>query len=150
MQVVANSTLAVTGADSQIKPTRTVLLCATVLIAVGVMAIVSCSSNSTATPAATTPVTTPVTNPITLGLWIANGTNVVEFAPAQLTAGTSDPAPQLVNNSSVFGVPQGVTFDSNGNLWVIDGGTIATGGTAQPALYEFTSAQLAALGTNNA
>ncbi|HZD47368.1 MAG TPA: hypothetical protein VE178_01370, partial [Silvibacterium sp.] len=53
-------------------------------------------------------------------------------------------------NSTVFGAPQGVTFDANGNLWVIDGGTVAAGGNMAPALFEFTAAQLKELGTNNA
>ena len=50
----------------------------------------------------------------------------------------------------MFGVPQGVTFDNYGDLWVIDGGTVATGGTVAPALFEFTSQQLAQLSTNAA
>ncbi|HZD50391.1 MAG TPA: hypothetical protein VE178_16735, partial [Silvibacterium sp.] len=75
-------------------------------------------------------------------LWVANGTNVVEFIPSQLTSGSSDPAPHLSINSTVFGAPQGVTFDANGNLWVIDGGTVAAGGNMAPALFEFTAAQL--------
>lgn len=83
-------------------------------------------------------------------LWVANGTNVVEFSPSQLVNGTSDPAPHLAINSSVFGAPQGVTFDTFGNLWVIDGGTVATGGTVRPAMYEFTVQQLSNLGTNAA
>jgi sugar lactone lactonase YvrE len=83
-------------------------------------------------------------------LWVANGANVVEFTPSQLTAGIADPAPHLSINSSVFGAPQGVTFDAAGNLWVIDGGTVAAGGTMPPALFEFTAAQLNQLGTNNA
>ena len=82
-------------------------------------------------------------------LWVANGANVVEFAPSQLAAGTADTAPQLALNSGVFGAPQGVTFDAEGNLWVIDGGTVAAGGTIPPALYQFTSSQLEALGTVN-
>jgi len=82
-------------------------------------------------------------------LWIANGTNVVEYIPAQLAKGAPSEAPHLVNNSSVFGAPQGVTFDAQGNLWVIDGGTLGAGGTANPALYEFTAAQLAGLHANN-
>jgi len=81
-------------------------------------------------------------------LWVANGANVVEFLPTQLAQGVASTAPHLANNSAVFGAPQGVTFDAAGNLWVIDGGTLATpGGTAKPALYQFTAAQLAALGT---
>ena len=83
-------------------------------------------------------------------LWVANGANVVEFIPTQLLAGNSDPAPHLSINSSVFGAPQGVTFDAAGNLWVIDGGTVAAGGNMPSALFEFTTAQLNNLGTNNA
>lgn len=82
-------------------------------------------------------------------LWIANGTNVVEYLPSQLSATSTDIAPHLVNNSGAFGAPQGVVFDAYGDLWVIDGGTVAAGGTVQPALFEFTPAQLADLSTNN-
>jgi len=83
-------------------------------------------------------------------LWVANGTNVVEFSPSQLTNGTSDPVPRRTISSSVFSSPQGVVFDYYGDLWVIDGGTIATGGTVAPALYEFTSKQLSQLSSNAA
>ena len=55
--------------------------------------------------------------------------------------------PQLTNNSAAFGAPQGVTFDTAGDLWVIDGGTVAAGGKVPPGLDEFTPAQLAALKT---
>jgi secreted PhoX family phosphatase len=58
-------------------------------------------------------------------------------------------APHLVNNSGAFGAPQGVTFDAAGDLWVIDGGTVAAGGTVKPALYEFTPEQLANLSKVN-
>jgi hypothetical protein len=81
-------------------------------------------------------------------LWVANGTDVLEFLPSQLTDGTSDPAPHFAIKSSVFGAPQGVTFDGYGDLWVIDGGTIASGGTVAPALFEFTVQQLSQLSTN--
>jgi sugar lactone lactonase YvrE len=70
-------------------------------------------------------------------LWVANGTNVVEFAP--LPGGVHDEKPKLVLNSAVFGAPQGVVFDAHNNLWVIDGGN---GGTIAPSLEEFTEAQL--------
>jgi hypothetical protein len=50
------------------------------------------------------------------GLWVANGTNVLEFVPSQLTGATSAAVPRVMNNSSVFGAPQGVTFDSAGDL----------------------------------
>ena len=76
--------------------------------------------------------------------------STLSSSPLQLTAGNPDPAPHLSINSSVFGAPQGVTFDAAGNLWVIDGGSVAAGGTMPPALFEFTAAQLNQLGTNNA
>ncbi|MFZ2063223.1 MAG: hypothetical protein WAU82_19605 [Candidatus Binatus sp.] len=73
-------------------------------------------------------------------LRVANGTNVVEFG--SLPHGTHDPKPKIELNSSVFGAPQGVVFDSSNNLWVIDGGTAIMGGTIPPSLEEFTEAQL--------
>ena len=83
------------------------------------------------------------------GLWIANGTNVLEYLPAQLTAGESAAAPHRMIISSCFGAPQGVTFDAHGNLWVMDPSGMVNG-SPTPALFEFSAAQLAALGTNNA
>jgi secreted PhoX family phosphatase len=83
-------------------------------------------------------------------LWVANGTNVVEFSPSQLTNGTSDPAPRRTITSSVFTAPQGVVFDYYGDLWVIDGGTMASGGKVAPALYEFSAKQLSNLSSNPA
>jgi len=83
------------------------------------------------------------------GLWIANGTNVVEYLPGQLGGGATASAPHLAINSAAFGSPQGVTFDSAGNLWVMDpAGTV--GDVVTPALFEFSAAQLAALPTDNA
>jgi secreted PhoX family phosphatase len=81
------------------------------------------------------------------GLWIANGTNVLEYVPSQLAGGTSAALPHLVNSSGVFGAPQGVTFDAHGNLWVMDPAGVVNG-TATPALFEFSAAQLAALAAN--
>ena len=81
-------------------------------------------------------------------LWVANGTNVVEFSPSQLNNGVSDPTPRRTISSSVFSSPQGVVFDYYGDLWVIDGGTMASGGTVAPALYEFTPKQLSNLSSN--
>jgi secreted PhoX family phosphatase len=43
-----------------------------------------------------------------------------------------------------------VVFDGFGDLWVIDGGTVASGGMAMPAVYEFTVQQLSNLSKNNA
>jgi sugar lactone lactonase YvrE len=85
---------------------------------------------------------------ITKGLWIANGNNVVEFVPSQLTGGVVDVAPQVIDGSGSFGMPQGVTFDSSGNLWVMDPGALISG-TATPALLKFSAAQVNALGTTN-
>jgi secreted PhoX family phosphatase len=83
-------------------------------------------------------------------LWVANGTNVVEFSPSQLVNGVSDPTPRRTISSSVFTSPQGVVWDYYGDLWVIDGGTTASGGTVAPALYEFTPRQLSNLSSNAA
>jgi hypothetical protein len=88
---------------------------------------------------------------ITQGLWIANGTNVLEYIPSQLTvAGTSAAVPHLMNNSGSFGAPQGVTFDAKGNLWVMDPEAVVNGAKKTPALLEFSPAQLAALVTTAA
>jgi hypothetical protein len=73
-------------------------------------------------------------------LWVANGTNVVEFG--SIAAGKHDEKPKVELNSAVFGAPQGVVFDSSNDLWVIDGGTVSTGGAIPPSLEEFTEAQL--------
>lgn len=118
------------------------ILIALVLLAIFMAGCGSSSMSKTATPL---PIAPPVLNE---ALWIANGTNVVEYIPSQLTtAGSAATAPDLADNSSAFGAPQGVAFDTTGNLWVIDGGTVAAGGTAKPALEEFTPMQLAALHT---
>lgn len=93
------------------------------------------------------------TTPSPQGLWIANGKNVLEYIPSQLTAGTSAAVPHLAINAAAtgtaIGTPQGVTFDKAGNLWVMDPGATVNG-TATPALEKFTPAQLMALGTNAA
>ena len=87
---------------------------------------------------------------ITRGLWIANGTNVLEYVPSQLmVAGSSAAVPHLANNSGAFGAPQGVTFDAKGNLWVMDPEAMVNG-QKTPALLEFSATQLAALGTTAA
>lgn len=93
--------------------------------------------------------TQPVTPTIDKALWVANGTNVLEYLPSQLSATATTMVPHLANNSGAFGAPQGVVFDAAGDLWVIDGGTVSAGGTVKPALYEFTPMQLAALGKTN-
>jgi sugar lactone lactonase YvrE len=122
------------------------LFCVAAVSMVAILATVGCGNNMN-NPSSTT---SQQTSQIEKALWVANGTNVVEFLPAQLTSGNSDPAPHLAINSSIFGAPQGVTFDASGNLWVIDGGTVSTGGTVKPALEEFTASQLAMLHSNNA
>ena len=105
-------------------------------------------SNIASTKSTPTDPTSPPT--INKALWVANGTNVVEYLPAQLSPKDTTLAPHLMNNSGVFGAPQGVVFDAYGDLWVIDGGTVSTGGNITPALYEFTPAQLEDLATNSA
>jgi hypothetical protein len=85
-------------------------------------------------------------NGITKGLWIANGTNVLEYIPAQLSGGVVAAVPHLTNSSGSLGSPQGVTFDAAGNLWVMDPGAMING-AATPALVEFSAAQLMALKT---
>jgi secreted PhoX family phosphatase len=83
------------------------------------------------------------------GLWIANGTNVLEYIPSELAGGSGATMPHLTLASAVFGAPQGVTFDQNGNLWVMDPQGMVNG-AATPALFEFSAAELAALGTTPA
>lgn len=85
----------------------------------------------------------------TKGLWVANGTDVVEFAPRQFVNGTTAAVPQRTIRSKVFGAPQGVSFDRDGNLWVTDPTGLVNGSPA-PALFEFSAAQLAALGSQAA
>ena len=88
--------------------------------------------------------TAPKPKVIDVSLWVANGNNVLEFAPSALkTMGVSGSAPTKAINSSAFVAPQGVAFDAAGDLWVIDGGM--AGGTA-PGLYEFKPATLQAAG----
>jgi sugar lactone lactonase YvrE len=71
-------------------------------------------------------------------LWVANGTDVVEFG--NIPDGTHDEKPKLeLNSAATFGAPQGVVFDAKNDLWVIDGGN---GTTIPPSLQEFTEAQL--------
>jgi len=119
-------------------------------LSAGLLAITAgCGSGTMATTKTTTPVTNPVTPTITKALWVANGTNVLEYLPSQLSSTSSTMVPHLTNNSGAFGAPQGVTFDAAGDLWVIDGGTVSTGGTVKPALYEFTPTQLADLSKVN-
>jgi sugar lactone lactonase YvrE len=84
-------------------------------------------------------------SPFAQALWVANGTDVLEFLPAQLVAGVSDPSPYLKLESPAFGSPQGLAFDGSGNLWVVDSGTVDFGGSVRPALYEFTASALAGL-----
>jgi sugar lactone lactonase YvrE len=82
-------------------------------------------------------------------LWVANGTDVAEFLPSQLKSGSSDPAPHLTLHSAVLTNVQGVTFDGHGNLWVVDGGTVSTGGTVVPSIFEFSVSQISHLSTTN-
>jgi hypothetical protein len=84
------------------------------------------------------------------GLWVANGTNVLEFT-SPFTSRTPNiiPTTAITLNSGGFLSTQGVLFDSANNLWVIDGGALATSSTgdAFPALDEFTADQIDGGGT---
>ena len=83
---------------------------------------------------------------ITVALWVANGTDVLEFDPGDFIKGVHTSAPHLkLNSAAGFGAPQGVVFDTSKDLWVIDGGTTSTGGSVVPALDEFTFGQLGLL-----
>ena len=53
---------------------------------------------------------------VNVALWVANGTNVLEFAPGEFIKGTHDSKPHLTLNSAAFAAPQGVVFDATGNL----------------------------------
>jgi sugar lactone lactonase YvrE len=83
------------------------------------------------------------------GLWVANGASVIEYIPRQMGGGSSAAAPQRVLHSAAFGTPQSVSFDSSGNLWVVDPAGVINK-AVRPALFEFTAAQLAALDSDNA
>jgi sugar lactone lactonase YvrE len=131
--------------DSQSKMRR-LSTKATVVSALVMTAFLAACGGGNGSKTNTTQTTNTPPPVINKALWIANGTNVVEYVPSQLTPGTSAAAPHLVNSSGSFGAPQGVTFDGAGNMWVIDGGTVAGGGTVTPGLYKFAPAQLAALG----
>jgi hypothetical protein len=86
-------------------------------------------------------------NGMNKGLWVANGTTVLEYIPAQFTAGVVNAAPHLMISGGAVGTPQGVTFDSAGDLWVLDPGATVSGVANTPALLKFTAMQLAALKT---
>lgn len=122
----------------------TTLVVRRVILLVMVIAMVftvGCGGSTTSRTTTTPPV-------INKALWVANGTNVLEFIPSQLSSTSTTMVPHLANNSGSFGAPQGVAFDAAGDLWVIDGGTVAAGGNVKPGLFAFTPAQLSALGTN--
>ncbi|HEY3998742.1 MAG TPA: hypothetical protein VGO93_07745 [Candidatus Xenobia bacterium] len=117
---------------------------AAALIALGVAGCGTSSSNNNFAPEfAPFATVAPIVN---LGLWVANGTNVVEFTPTQTTTvGVSDPIPTVSINSPSFTAPQGVQFDNAGDLWVVDGGD----STHVPAIFEFTGTQLSNLHSVN-
>ena len=74
------------------------------------------------------------------------GPSVNEFDPPS-RAVSGNPSPQLSNQSKFLLLPAGLAFDSSQNLWVSNCSdfTLGTG-----AIAEFTAAQLADLGNNNA
>jgi len=84
----------------------------------------------------------------TKGLWIANGTTVLEYLPDQMVGGSTAGTPHLIISSPEFGSPQSVRFDAEGNLWVLDVAGMING-KATPAVFGFSASQVAALGTNS-
>ena len=87
-------------------------------------------------------------NGMNKGLWVANGTTVLEYIPSQFTAGVVNAAPHHIISGGAVGTPQGVTFDSAGDLWVMDPGATVAGVANTPALLKFSAMQLAALKTS--
>jgi secreted PhoX family phosphatase len=83
---------------------------------------------------------------ISKGLWVANGTTVLEFTATQLNAGgVTNVAPHITTTGNgTLGGPQGVTFDSAGNLWVMDTAAVVNGNTT-PALVKFSAMQVTAM-----
>ncbi len=83
---------------------------------------------------------------VSKGLWIANSgaPDVLEFA-ARTTAlkNLHDTAPHRIDASGSFTAPQAVVFDSDDDLWVVDGGDGKGDGTE--AVFEFAKSQLKAL-----
>lgn len=102
------------------------------------------TATSTVAPTAT-PTSTPSKSG---GLWVPNlfGPSVNEFDPPS-RAVSGNPPPQFSNESKFLLLPAGLAFDSSQNLWVTNCSdfTFGTG-----AIAEFTAAQLADLGNNNA
>ena len=95
------------------------------------------------------PTATPTSTPSkTGGLWVPNlfAPSVTEFDPPS-RAVSGNPSPQFSNESKFLLLPAGLAFDSSQNLWVSNCSdfTFGTG-----AIAEFTAAQLADLGNNNA
>jgi hypothetical protein len=107
------------------------------VIAIALLGLAIAAPASAAHPAAKTK---PAK--LTQALWVANGANVVEFGPAQLSKGVKNTKPMLtLNTTPAFTSTQGALFDKTGNLWVIDGG--ATTPTVVPAALDmFTPTQL--------
>jgi hypothetical protein len=66
-----------------------------------------------------------------------------------MVSGVADATPRHTLSSAVLGTPQAVLFDAAGNLWVIDPGGLIKG-KPTPALFEFSAAQIAALGSDAA
>jgi len=76
-------------------------------------------------------------------LWVASSDTsaVVMFPPTQLTtSGTATPSVILTATGASLDRPEGLAFDANDNLWVVNEGVADT-------LVKFTPAQLAASGS---
>jgi len=73
-------------------------------------------------------------------LWVPeySGIALAEYTKAELTKSGSPP-PHVTIRGSVLSTPQGLAFDSSGDLWVLNNG--------DQALVEYTKAELAKSGS---
>ncbi len=80
------------------------------------------------------------------GTWVANsmGPNALHFPGADFVLGGTFPYPPTPRLTSPFASPQDTLFDSNNNLWVVDGGNMAG---VRSAVYRFLFNQVISLNT---
>lgn len=86
------------------------------------------------------------------GVWVANSgaPAVLHYPGADLNFGGTFPYPPIPRlNSALFVAPQDTLFDSNNNLWVVDGGANDGKGTGA-AVFRFLFNQVISLNTNSA
>jgi DNA-binding beta-propeller fold protein YncE len=86
------------------------------------------------------------------GVWVANSgaPAALHFPGTDLNFGGTFPFPPIPRlNSALFVSPQDTLFDSNNNLWVVDGGANDGKGTGA-AVFRFLFNQVISLNTNSA